>query len=162
MSPGMCFLIGLSVPGADGGNAMISWPVEKERQSERRQNFQGTQGYWQERNFAANSHLDKEHTKRMGCMTMKCEPEHSTGVHTSRNGFPFPHQTGSPEDSHHFLYFTSLLHIHKEIWSHHPSGQVGPDLTPSRVHQDFWLTGKSRKMHCLQCLILPPCKSHSP
>lgn len=24
MSPGMCFLIGLSVPGADGGNAMIS------------------------------------------------------------------------------------------------------------------------------------------
>lgn len=24
MSPGTCFLIGLSVPGADGGNAMIS------------------------------------------------------------------------------------------------------------------------------------------
>lgn len=66
MSPGMCFLIGLSAPGADEGNAMISWPVEKERQSERRQNFQGTQGYLQEQNFAANSHLDKEHTERMG------------------------------------------------------------------------------------------------
>lgn len=39
--------------------------MEKERQSERRQSFQGTQGYLQEQNFAANSHLDKEHTERM-------------------------------------------------------------------------------------------------
>lgn len=63
MSPGMCFLIGLSVPGADGGNAMRGWPVEKERQSERRQSFQGSRGYLQEQNSAANSHLDKEHTE---------------------------------------------------------------------------------------------------
>lgn len=65
MSPGKCFLTGLSVPGADGGNAMRGWPVEKERQSERRQSFQGSRGYLQEQNFAANSHLDKEHTERM-------------------------------------------------------------------------------------------------
>jgi len=39
--------------------------VEKERQSERRQSFRGTRGYLQEQNFAANSHLDKEHTERM-------------------------------------------------------------------------------------------------
>lgn len=39
--------------------------MEKERQSERRQSFQGTRGYLQEQNFAANSHLDKEHTERM-------------------------------------------------------------------------------------------------
>lgn len=39
--------------------------MEKERLSERRQNFQGTRGYLQEQNFAANSHLDEEHTERM-------------------------------------------------------------------------------------------------
>lgn len=39
--------------------------MEKERRSERRQSFQGTRGYLQEQNFAANSHLDKEHTERM-------------------------------------------------------------------------------------------------
>lgn len=39
--------------------------MEKEKQSGRRQSFQVTRGYLQEQNFAANSHLDKEHTERM-------------------------------------------------------------------------------------------------
>lgn len=73
--------------------------MEKERRSERRQSFQGTRGYLQEQNFAANSHLDKEHTERMAMYDHEVWTQ--VGVQSRRGQVPFllPEPLGIPSTS---------------------------------------------------------------
>lgn len=106
--------------------------MEKERQSERRQSFQGTRGYLQEQNFAANSHLDKEHTERMAMYDHEVWAQ--AGVQSRRCQVPFllPEPFGIPSTSPEVSFPSQSLGGALKLPSHDPHS-----FKPSTIQ---WIT----------------------